>query len=94
MLPLYLKGRARQHCRHLQPQVRENVELLKRELEGHFNSPAQRLHAKNLLGERSQKPNETVANFYEEICRLSHRGFSNRSVEFQLEKSLENLSKA
>ena len=52
MLPLYLKGRASQNYRHLQPQVRENVELLKRELEGHFNSPAQRLHAKNHLGER------------------------------------------
>ena len=93
MLPLYLKGRASQHYRHLQPQVRENVDLLKSELEGHFNSPSQRLHAKNLLGERSQKPNETVADFYEEVCRLSHRGFSNRSVEFQQEKSLENFIK-
>ena len=93
MLPLYLKGRASQHYRHLQPQVRENIELLKRELESHFNSPSQRLHAKNLLGERSQKPNETVADFYEEVCRLSHRGFSNRSVEFQQEKSLENFIK-
>ena len=93
MLPLYLKGRASQHYRHLQPEVRENVELLKRELEGHFNSPSQRLHAKNLLGERSQKPNETVADFYEDVCRLSHRGFSNRSLEFQQEKSLENFIK-
>ena len=40
MLPLYLKGRASQHYRHLQPQVRENVEILKRELEGHFKSPS------------------------------------------------------
>eukprot|EP00112_Aurelia_sp_Birch-Aquarium-sp1_P007445 Seg1811.2 transcript_id=Seg1811.2/GoldUCD/mRNA.D3Y31 product="hypothetical protein" protein_id=Seg1811.2/GoldUCD/D3Y31 len=93
MLPLYLKGRASQHYRHLQPLVRENIELLKRELEGHFSSPSHRLHAKNILGERSQKPNETVADFYEEICRLSHRGFSNRSLEFQQEKSLENFIK-
>ena len=34
-----------------------------------------------------------MADFYEDICGLSHRGFSNRSVEFQQGKSLENFVK-
>ena len=46
-----------------------------------------------IFWEKGLKPNETVADFFEDVCRLSHRGFSNRSVEFQQEKSLENFVK-
>ncbi len=63
--------------------------LTEKKLEKHFNSPSQRLQAKHLLGERYQRHNKTLAEFYEGICKLVQRAWSNKSIEFQNEKSLE-----
>ena len=93
MLPLYLQGRASQYYRSLPMQVNENPIFLKGELEKHFNSPSQRLQARHLLGERSQRQNETVADFYEDICKLVRRGWNNKSSDFQNEKALEYFVK-
>ena len=67
--------------------------MLKREIEGHFHSPSQRLQYKNLLGERYQKTHESVADFYEDVCRLVQRGWSQKSPEFLREMSLEYFVK-
>ena len=93
MLPLYLQGRASQYYRSLPMQIKENSIFLKGELEKHFNSPSQRLQARHLLGERSQRQNETVADFYEDICKLVRRGWNNKSSDFQNEKALEYFVK-
>ena len=93
MLPLYLLGRASQFYRNLSLQIKNDANLLKREIEGHFNSPSQRLQYRNLVGERYQKPNESVADFYEDICKLVQRGWSTKSPDFLREKSLEYFVK-
>ena len=93
MLPLYLVGRASQHYRTIAQQFRNDIILLKLEIEKHFNSPSQRLQFRNVLGERYQKPHESVADFYEDVCRLVQRGWSQKSPEFQKEKSLEYFIK-
>ena len=51
MLPLYLVGRASQHYRTTSQQVKNDIVLLKLEIKKHFNSPSQRLHFRNVLGE-------------------------------------------
>ena len=66
-----------------------NIEELKQEFTQHFNSPSQRIHAKNLIGKRSQKPNETLAEYYEAICTLVQRAWGTKSIEFQKENPLE-----
>jgi len=93
MLPLYLVGRASQHYRTISEQVKNDIVLLKLEIKKHFNSPSQRLHFRNVLGERCQKPHESVADFYEDVCRLVQRGWSQKSPDFQREKSLEYFIK-
>ena len=93
MFPLFLVGRALQHFRTIPSEVRESVYELKREFERHYNSPLQRLQARNLLGERSQKPNESVAEYYEDIFCLVQRAWGTKSLEYQREKSLEYFVK-
>ena len=68
MFTLYLFGRALQYFRTQPTEVKRNLHEIKWEFQKHFNSPSQHLQAKNLLCERSQKPNETVAEYYENIC--------------------------
>ena len=93
MFPLFLVGRALQHFRTVPSEVKESVYELKREFERHFNSPWQHLQAKNLLGERSQKPNESVAEYYEDVCCLVQRAWGTKSIEYQREKSLDYFVK-
>ena len=52
-----------------------------------------RLQARNLAGERTQGPRETVTEFYEEICKIVRRGWSTKSSDYQKEKSLEYFIK-
>ena len=61
--PLYLTGRASQHFRHLQGEIKESITDLNNEYENHFNSPSRRIQAKYMIGERSQKPTASVAEF-------------------------------
>ena len=93
ILPLYLLGRASQFYRNLSLQIKNDANLLKREIEDHFNSPSQRLQSRNLVGERYQKPNESAADFYEDICKLVQRGWNTKSPEFLREKSFEYFFK-
>ena len=93
MFPLFLVGCALQHFRTVPSEVKESVYDLKREFERQFNSPWQHLQVKNLLGERSQKPNELVADYYEDICCLVERAWGTKSSEYQREKSLDYLVK-
>ena len=51
MFPLYLFGRALKYFRTSPIEVKGNVYEIEREFQKHFNSPSQRLQAKNLLGE-------------------------------------------
>ena len=93
MLPLYLVGRASQHYRTIPQQFNNNIILLKLEIEKHFNSPSQKLQFRNVLRERYQKPDESVADFYEDVCRLVQPGWSQKSPEFQKEKFQEYFIK-
>ena len=93
MLPLYLTNRASQHYRNIPQRIKSDITLLKKELEDHLNSPSQKLQCRNLLGERYQKPQESVADFYEDICRLVQRGWSQKSPDFMKDKSLEYFIK-
>eukprot|EP00794_Sanderia_malayensis_P015596 gene15596-17169_t len=93
MIPLYLEGRANQFFRNLPESILQNPALLKQELEKHFNSPSQRSQAKHLIGDRYQRQNEGVAEFYDDICKLVHRAWCNKSVEFRNKKCLEYFVK-
>jgi len=93
MFPLYGDGHALQYFRTLPTEVKENFCEIKQEFQKYFNSPSQRLQTKNLLGERSQKLNESVAEYYENIYSLVQRARGSRTIEFQREKSLEYFIK-
>ena len=45
------------------------------------------------MGERSQRQNETVADFYEDIHKLVQRGWKNKSSDFQNEKAFKYFVK-
>ena len=89
MLPLYLQNRASQVFRNLTTVVKKDPNLVKKELNNYFNSAPLRSQARNLAGERTQGPRETVTEFYEEICKMVRRGWSTKSSDYQKEKSLE-----
>ena len=93
MLPLYLQNRASQVFRNLTTVVKKDPNLVKKELNNYFNSAPLRLQARNLAGERTQGPRETVTEFYEEICKMVRRGWSTKSSDYQKEKSLEYFIK-
>ena len=74
MLPLYPVGNVSQHYRNIPQPIKNDIVLLQMEIEKHFNSPSQRLQFRNVLGETYQKPLESVADVYEDVCRLVQRG--------------------
>ena len=74
MLPLHPVGHVSQHYRNIPQPVKNDIVLLKMEIEKHFNSPSQRLQFRNVFGETYQKPLESVADVYEDVCRLVQRG--------------------
>ena len=91
MHPLYLVGRASQHYRTI-PQQFKHYLVKTRDREA-FQLSVPKASFRNVLGERYQKPHESVADFYEDVCRLVQWGWSQKSPEFQKEKSLEYFIK-
>ena len=79
ILPSYLGGRARDFYNNLSPDTKASTSRAFTALETHFNSSAIRYQARNTVHDRIQKPNESVADYYQNMSTLVRKAWGGLS---------------
>ena len=89
ILPTFLGGRAREFFNNFPPETKASASRIFEALEDHFSSSAIRYQAKTLIHDRVQKPNESVADFYQNISAMVRKAWGGLSREGQRDKLLD-----